>query len=70
MSVGMEGECGDVHMPPLRFVTGKGDPRLGIEFGLPVYRSYMDNPEAFHFLGHPDGYEDEIMSMLNFVDSL
>ena len=70
LSFRMNEKYRDVSMPAVKFATVKENPRLGITFGLPVYRSYMDNPEAFRFLGHPDGYEDEIMSMLCFVDSL
>lgn len=70
LSFRMNEKYKNVPMPALKFATVKENPRLGIQFGLPVYRSYMDNPDAFHFLGHPDGYEEEIVSMLNFVDSL
>lgn len=52
--------------PQPRYATVKQNPRLGVQFGLPVYESYRNHPGAFEFLGAVDGYEDEIMSMLSF----
>lgn len=59
-----------VDVPGAKFATVKENPHLGIQFGLPVYESYKKNPEAFEFLGKPDGYVDEIMSMLVYHDEL
>ncbi len=56
--------------PRPKFATVKDNPHLGIGFGLPVYKSYLNNPGAFHFLGHVDGFENEIMSMLLIDTSL
>ena len=58
------------HIPEMKFATVKENPALGIKFGLPVYESYKKNPEAFRFLGYPDNYVDEIMSMLVYHDEL
>lgn len=60
----------NVPMPEVKFAAVRENPRLGIKFGVPIYKNYTDNPEAFRFLGHPDEYLDEIMSMLAYVDSL
>lgn len=59
-----------VDVPKAKFATVKENPHLGIQFGLPVYESYKKNPEAFEFLGKPDGFVDEIMSMLVYHDKL
>lgn len=69
LSFRLNGNYGSIPMPAVKFATVRENPGLGIAFGLPVYQSYVANPAAFHFLGHPDGYEEEIMSMLHFVDS-
>lgn len=58
------------NLPAPKFAVVTENPRFGIEFGKPVYYSYKENPEAFHFLGNPDGYEDEIFGMLRLVDSI
>lgn len=59
-----------VDVPAPKFATVKENPGLGIKFGVPVYESYMKNPEAFKFLGNPDPYVDEIMSMLVYQKEL
>ena len=59
-----------VDVPAPKFATVKENPGLGIKFGVPVYESYMKNPEAFKFLGDPDPYVDEIMSMLVYQKEL
>ena len=59
-----------VDVPAPKFATAKENPGLGIKFGVPVYESYMKNPEAFKFLGDPDPYVDEIMSMLVYQKEL
>lgn len=57
-------------VPAPKFALVKENARLGIEFGKPVYQNYIEHPERFHFLGNPDGYENEIMNMLHVVDTL
>lgn len=56
--------------PAAKFAKVKENERLGIQFGLPVYQSYKQNPSAFDFLGNPDPYIDEIMSMLVYKENL
>lgn len=56
----------NMEMPKVRKAIVRENPKLGITFGLPVYQSFIRNPEAFDFLGNPDAYIDEIMSMLEF----
>jgi glucose-6-phosphate isomerase len=51
-------------LPEPKFARIKQNRDLGIEFGKPVYQSFLENPAAFDFLGNPDPYMDEIMSML------
>lgn len=60
----------EVRMPEVRFATVKERPKLGIRFGVPVYESFKQNPEAFDFLGHPDNYIKEIMDALVYHDTL
>lgn len=57
-------------VPSPKFAGVKENPRLGIRFGLPVYRSFQENPEAFRFLAEPDEYAEEIMSMLEYRQGL
>ena len=57
-------------LPKIRFATVKENPRLGIVFNKPVYQSYQEDPQRFHFLGNVDSYVDEIMSMLDIHDEL
>lgn len=52
------------NVPEPKFAQVKENPYLGIQFGKPVYQSYKENPDAFHFLKEPDAYVNEIMSML------
>lgn len=58
------------NVPEPKFAAVKENPRLGIRFGLPVYQSFKENPEAFRFLAEPDQYVDEIMSMLDYREQL
>lgn len=58
-----------VAMPKPRFASVGENSRLGVTFGRPIYHSYRDNPAAFHFLGNPDGYADEILAMLKTEDA-
>ena len=51
-------------LPKARFATVKDGPQFGIREGLPVYKSFCENPEAFDFLTHPDAYTDRIMQLL------
>ncbi len=60
----------DGAIPEAKFAVVRENPGLGMEFGKPLYSHYMDDPERFHFLGNPDGYEEEILGMLQIVDSL
>lgn len=57
-------------VPEPRFAGVKENPRLGIRFGKPVYQSFLESPEAFHFLKDPDSYVDEILSMLDYREQL
>ncbi len=58
------------HMPEVKYATVKENKALGIQFGLPVYQSFQENPEAFRFLGEPDAFVEPIMSMLDYHKSL
>ena len=58
------------NVPKAKFARVKENKHLGIQFGLPVYKSYQQNPDAFDFLGNPDPYVDEILSMLDYTESL
>ena len=57
-------------LPEVRFAAVKDEPAFGIREGLPVYKSFCQNPEAFDFLAHPDAYSDRIMQMLVRRDCL
>lgn len=56
----------NLKMPKAKNAVVKENPEFGIKFGVPVYQSFVNNPEAFDFLGNPDNYVDEIMDMLVF----
>lgn len=51
-------------LPSPRYVEVKENKKLGIEFGKPLYNSYMENPAAYDFLKNPDLYKNQIMDML------
>lgn len=57
-------------LPKVRFATIHDIPDLGIRFGTPAYTSFVERPEKFDFLPHPDPYVDRIMSTLDFHDEL
>lgn len=57
-------------LPSPKFATVKENPEFGIRFGLPVYESYRQNPDAFDFLKNPDSYVEGIMDMLQYQDGL
>lgn len=61
---------GKVPMPEPKFAVVRENPRLGVKFGKPVYGFYRENPSAYHFLGSPDGYGEDILSMLEMVKSI
>ena len=56
--------------PKPKFAKVKENPKLGVQFGRPVYQAYKENPEAFNFLGDPDPYVADIMDMLDIKDTL
>ncbi|MEG1887546.1 MAG: glucose-6-phosphate isomerase family protein, partial [Oscillospiraceae bacterium] len=58
------------NVPNVKFASVKENPKLGIKFGLPVYISYKNDPNAFEFLENPNHYVDEVMSMLDIKKSL
>jgi len=51
-------------LPKLKNAVVRQNPALGIEFGKPVYQSFVENPQAFDFLANPDPYIDAIMELL------
>lgn len=51
-------------LPAIKQATVKDNPRLGIEFGLPVYNSFKNNPSAFEFLCNPDKDLTAVMELL------
>ena len=57
-------------VPKPKFAGVRENPQLGILFGKPVYQSFKENPDAFRFLGEPDSYVEEIMSMLDYRERL
>ncbi len=63
---GIRFRCNDRYkeLPKARFAAVKDEPEFGIREGLPVYKSFCENPGAFDFLAHPDAYTDRIMQML------
>jgi glucose-6-phosphate isomerase len=50
--------------PPLRRMTPLENASLGIEFGRPVYGSFVRDPGKFDFMLNPDKYEDSISKMM------
>ncbi|MGJ4849456.1 glucose-6-phosphate isomerase family protein [Bacillota bacterium Meth-B3] len=53
-----------------KFARVRENEALGIKFGLPVYQSFLKNPEAFRFLSEPDAWFGEIMGMLDKKNTL
>lgn len=58
------------HVPIPKFATVNENEKFGIKFGLPVYTSFIKNPDAFRFLAEPDLYVQDIMMMLDYKDSI
>jgi glucose-6-phosphate isomerase len=58
------------NLPAPKFARVRENPKLGIQFGLPVYNSFKRNPDAFAFLEKPAQYFDEILSMLDMKNTL
>lgn len=58
------------NLPTAKFARVRENPKLGIQFGVPVYESFKRNPGAFEFLWRPTRYFDEIFSMLDMKTSL
>ena len=56
-------------VPKPKFATIRENETLGIKFGCPVYESFLKNPDAFDFLGNPDSYIENIMSMLIYRET-
>ena len=52
------------HVPNIKVVTSKQNPELGITFGKPVYNAFINAPDKFDFLLHPEKYMDEMENML------
>ena len=57
-------------LPRVKYSTVREDKKLGIRFGVSVYKSFQEQPESFRFLAHPEQYSDEVMSLLDYHDSL
>lgn len=57
-------------LPRVKYATVREDAELGIRFGVPVYKSFQKQPELFRFLAQPEQYSDEVMSLLDYHDSL
>lgn len=51
-------------LPKPKLATVRENPSLGIKFGLPVYHSFLQNPDLFGYLGNPDKDLDAVMDML------
>lgn len=58
------------NLPEPKFTVVRENPRLGILFGKSLYHGYREHPELFRYLGNPDGFEKEILGMLEPVASL
>jgi glucose-6-phosphate isomerase len=56
--------------PPPKFASVRENPAMGITFGKPAYESFRANPDTFDYLGKPEAYRDEIMSMLTIKETL
>ena len=48
------------HLPPLTICHLQPVPELGIDFKKPIYTAYVEHPEKFDFLNHPDECMDLI----------
>lgn len=57
-------------LPKAHLATPKENGDLGIKFGTPVYKAFINDPEAFNFLGHPDNYINQIMNLLEIGEEI
>lgn len=53
-----------IRTPEVRVTEGKEEKRMGIEFGKSCYRNFVENPEKYDFLLHPDKYIETMEQML------
>jgi glucose-6-phosphate isomerase len=52
-------------LPDFEVIEPKENPDLGIRFGSPVYKEFINSPEKFDFLLHPHAYLDAMEAMIN-----
>ncbi len=55
-----------IDVPEPKFATVHDDPTLGIDFTRGAYRNFVENPDAFDHLPHPDAYIEQIMGLLDY----
>lgn len=51
------------NLPPCQIAEPVENPALGIEFGVPCYTTFINHPERYDFLLHPDSYMDSMNKM-------
>lgn len=57
-------------VPKMKYAHVQENESLGIKFCKPIYQSFKQDPDAFNYLRDPDLHNDEIMLMLNFIESI
>ena len=74
----MEGECQGRkflpvanpnydNLPAIHIADPVENPDLGIEFGVPCYRNFIEHPEKYDFLLHPERYQAEMDAMTKVI---
>ena len=54
-------------LPEIRIADPVENPDLGIEFGKPCYRNFIEHPERYDFLLHPERYMAEMEAMTKVI---
>lgn len=54
-------------VPEPKYATVHEDPALGIDFSQGAYHSFIEGPERFDYLAHPDAYIEQIMDLLDYA---
>ena len=54
-------------LPAIEIAEPVVNPALGIEFGVPCYKNFIEHPERYDFLLHPDAYMEAIDRMTRTI---
>lgn len=57
------------NLPTVKIALPVENESLGIKFNQPVYKTFLETPDKYNFLGNPDKYVDTIMKMFDIKES-